>query len=232
VVVRVGDTATDSRRDPAIDYLRGCIIVLVVFVHAALAYTTFSRVDPVEFCRSTAPIVDKVRWPVLDLPVLFCDVFFMPLLFLVSGLFAAPSLDRRGAGGFAVARLARLGVPFAFGAAVLAPLTYYASYRASTAGTAGDFLGHFFTSDTWQVGPPWFLWVLLAFSLLLATVSRTGGLPRFLRRSPRPVTVALAMVASCVLVAVVVDPGWWISIVRSTSSCREFLSTWLPMLPG
>ncbi|MBP1710912.1 MAG: acyltransferase [Deltaproteobacteria bacterium] len=64
------------KRDIAIDYLRSSVTVLVVAHHAALAYTTFSRYDPGHYMRSTAPVVDSVRWMPLDLLVSWNDMFF------------------------------------------------------------------------------------------------------------------------------------------------------------
>jgi hypothetical protein len=60
-------------RDIAIDYLRAFVIVLVVFLHAALAYTSFSTYDETRWVDSSAPVVDASRWPFLDWFVLFYD---------------------------------------------------------------------------------------------------------------------------------------------------------------
>jgi fucose 4-O-acetylase-like acetyltransferase len=74
----------DKGRDVAVDYLRAFLIVLVVLLHAALAYTAFSTYDPGRWIDSSAPVVDTVRWPLLDPLALCLDTFMMPLLFLIS----------------------------------------------------------------------------------------------------------------------------------------------------
>jgi glucan biosynthesis protein C len=117
-------TATESHRDVSIDTLRSTVIVLVVFLHAALAYASFSQYDPADYIHATAPVVDPSRWSAVDLPILFLDVFGMPLLFLVSGLFVFPALARKGSGGFFGARLVRLGIPFLAAAFFLSPISF------------------------------------------------------------------------------------------------------------
>ncbi|MFC1975273.1 acyltransferase family protein [Chloroflexota bacterium] len=116
-----------KEHDVPIDYLRSFVIVLVVFLHAALAYTSFSIFNETRYVDSTAPVVDTSRWPLLDLFVLFFDTFMMPLLFLISGLFTISSLERKGGRGFFNARLQRLGIPFVVAALFIAPLAFWPS---------------------------------------------------------------------------------------------------------
>lgn len=160
------------RRDLAIDYLRSGVTMLVVVHHAALAYTTFSHYDPGQYLRSTAPVVDTIRWMPLDHLVRFNDMFFMPLMFLISGLFVIPSLERKGTARFLFDRTKRLGIPFIVSATVLSPLAFYPSWLLSEAGSRGDFLLGFFDSSNWTPGPAWFLWLLLAFSGVVAIAYR------------------------------------------------------------
>src|SRR6185437_11917283 len=159
------------KRDLAIDYLRSSITVAVVAHHAALAYNTFSHYDPVRYVRSTAPVVDAVRFAPLDYFVAWNDVFFMALMFLLSGLFVAPELARKGSARFFADRAKRLGIPFAVAVTLVMPLAYYPSWHLSNDAARGGFLRRFFTTDGWPVGPPWFLWLLLAFSAVAALAS-------------------------------------------------------------
>jgi len=154
------------KRNLAIDYLRSGVTILVVVHHAALAYATFSHYDPVLYLRSTAPVVDKLRWMPFDLLVGFNDMFFMPLMFLISGLFVTPSLERKGCGRFLLDRTKRLGIPFIISAMVLSPLAFYPSWLLSDAVSRGEFLPGFFDGNNWTPGPAWFLWLLLAFPVL------------------------------------------------------------------
>ena len=125
------------KRNLAIDYLRSGVTILVVVHHAALAYTTFSHYDPGRYLRSTAPVVDVLRWMPLDLVVGFNDMFFMPLMFLISGLFVTPSLERKGCGRFLLDRTKRLGIPFIVSFMILSPLAFYPSWLLSDAVSRG-----------------------------------------------------------------------------------------------
>ncbi len=155
------------KRNLAIDYLRSSIIVLVDRHHAALAYNTFSHYDKTNYMKSTAPIVDVSRWQPLDILVGWNDMFFMPLMFLISGFFVMPSINRKGVGIFLLDRAKRLGIPFVASALILGPLAYYPSWLLSDASSQGGFLYRFFTTE-WSAGPAWFIWVLIAFCCIVA----------------------------------------------------------------
>jgi len=87
-----------KRQDRAVwlDYLRAFITVLVVAHHSSLAYTTFASFNKLAYNDSTHPIVDTVRSGTLDIFEDFNDVFFMSLMFLISGIFVLPALARKG----------------------------------------------------------------------------------------------------------------------------------------
>lgn len=159
-------------RDVAIDYLRSLVTVSVVAHHAALAYTTFSSFDAERYRESPMPVVDAARFLPLDILVGWNDLFFMALMFFVSGLFVAPSIARKGEGRFLADRAKRLGVPFVVFCVVLSPIAFYPSWLLSTSAGSGDYLASFFAGGTWNAGPPWFLWVLLAFCVIVAAAFR------------------------------------------------------------
>lgn len=160
----------DTPRTVAIDALRSILTLLVVAHHAVLAY--FLYAPPLgAFDRNLIwgafPVIDAARAPGVDALVLWNDSFFMALLFWVSGLFVGPSLARKGPGRFLRDRLMRLGVPFVVSAGVLAPLAYYPAYlQRATATEAAGFIEAWLNLGRWVAGPAWFLWVLLAFSVL------------------------------------------------------------------
>src|SRR5262249_16331140 len=122
----------------AVGYLRAFVTVLVVAHHAVLAYNPYAPPPtdafdaPARWWRAF-PIVDGARSTPLALFGAFNDVFFMSLMFFLSGLFVWRSLARKGTAAFLRDRLLRLGVPFAVAAAVVAPLAYYPSYLVRTA---------------------------------------------------------------------------------------------------
>lgn len=160
------------KRDIAIDYIRSGVTMLVVGHHAALAYNTFSYYNPSHYVKSTAPVVDTVRFAPLDYLVGWNDLFFMSLMFLISGLFVAPSIKRKGPGQFLTDRTKRLGIPFVIASTLLIPIAYYPSWLLSRSVSQGGFLGRFFTIDGWSPGPLWFVWVLLGFCVVVAIISR------------------------------------------------------------
>lgn len=160
------------KRDVAIDYLRSSVTVAVVTHHAALAYTSFSHYDPSDYSKSTAPVVDTVRFIPLDYLVSWNDLFFMSLMFFISGLFIVPSIDRKGVGRFLADRAKRLGIPFLISVTLLSPAAYYPSWLLSDSASQGDFLFRFFSRDGWSPGPSWFLWLLLAFCIVVAIMYR------------------------------------------------------------
>ncbi|MCL4852948.1 MAG: acyltransferase [Bryobacteraceae bacterium] len=206
------------KRDLAIDYLRSGVTAAVVAHHAALAYNTFSRYDPDRYTRSTAPVVDPLRFAPLDYFVAWNDIFFMALMFFISGLFVAPAIARKGPGRFLVDRTKRLGIPFAAAVTLLMPLAYYPSWRLSNEAVQGGFLLRFFTTDGWPAGPPWFLWLLLAFCAVATLVAKL--IPRLWRWLSWPTPSAWKLVLVCLAISLVatiplrlfVSPYAWSSL--------------------
>ncbi len=164
-----------TNRETSIDYLRAFITLLVLAHHSSLAYTTFARIDVADPARSTAPIVDVRRWAFLDYAENFNDVFFMSLMFLISGLFVWPILKRKGVLSFLKDRLVRLGVPFAFGVIFVMPCAYYPAWLAS--GNSAPYVWFWlgFLAEARYPGPLWFIWVLLFFDALAALVFSLVG---------------------------------------------------------
>ena len=156
-----------SPRLVALDHLRGFVIVLVVLHHAVLAYCRFGHTDRQHYLLSTAPVVDAQRWIGFDALVMLNDGFFMPLLFLLSGLFVWRSLQHRGAWAYFGKRARRLGLPFVVAVLTVVPLAYYPS-RLQAGGEPGfaRFWAEMVTTGPWPSGPPWFLGVLLGFDAM------------------------------------------------------------------
>lgn len=170
IPVGSGKIKPTPARDLSIDYLRTTLTLMVLGHHSALAYTTFASFNKEHIFQSTAPVVDSTRWIFLDYAENFNDVFFMSLMFFVSGLFVYPALRKHGTLNFIRDRFLRLGLPFAFAVVLLMPIAYYASWQLS--GHSIGFLDFYqrLASGGFASGPPWFVWVLLFFDIVLALI--------------------------------------------------------------
>ncbi len=158
-------------RTVALDRLRAFVTVLVVLHHSVLAYCRLGHFDKRHYLASTAPVVDVRRWIGFDVIVAFNDVYFMSLMFLISGLFVLPSLARRGAAGYARGRLVRLGLPFAIAVTTIMPVAYYPSYLQTGASLSfAQYWRGYFTGYGWPGGPAWFVWVLLLLDVIVTVI--------------------------------------------------------------
>src|SRR5436190_935410 len=190
-----------SRSSQALYSLRGFLIVLVVAFHSFLAYLQSQpAVNPVfddpPFHWKAVPIVDHERWLGFDL---FCAsqyVYLMQLMFLLSGLFVWPSLQRKGAWRYLQDRVFRLGVPFLFGVCLLMPLTHYAVYRITAADPSWSaFWRHWLALPFWPAGQLWFLWCLLTLDCVAVALYRIA--PGALRELGRLSATAAGKPALC-----------------------------------
>jgi peptidoglycan/LPS O-acetylase OafA/YrhL len=163
-----------TRYNYAIGYLRAFIVVLVIAHHAALAYHSFAPPPPPSLVAQPRlwqafPIVDAHRWSGFTFFVGFNDVFFMSLMFFLSGLFVWQGLTKKGSAKFLLDRLLRLGLPFIVAAALLAPLAYYPAYLQSSGHAAfAEFWRQWLSLGNWPAGPAWFVWVLFLFDCIAA----------------------------------------------------------------
>lgn len=192
------------QRDLSIDYLRTLLVMMVVADHCALPYTSHISVGWRYMILS-----DANRWACFDYLTYFIDMFCMALFFFISGLFVYPALRRHGTAGFLRDRFRRLGIPFVASVAVLLPIALYASWRLT-----GHFAGFaaFYTRvpvRNFPIGPPWFLWQLLFFDVLL--VLALMPLKQWVLRVQRTVLALrnrpiVAFAALCFLVSLVYLP--------------------------
>lgn len=176
--VAVSADGREEREDvAALGYLRAFVTLLVVLHHALLAYHPYmprevkGAWETPPLWWAAFPILDGQRNEIFGLITGFNDVFFMSLMFFISGLFVQSSLERKGAFGFIRDRIVRLGLPFAVAAGALAPLAYYPSYLAR----GGDpslavYWQTWVSLPSWSSGPAWFIWVLLAYGIVAALI--------------------------------------------------------------
>jgi peptidoglycan/LPS O-acetylase OafA/YrhL len=167
-----------SRTSLALNNLRAFAITMVVAFHSVTAYMASQPASAPPFNSppyiwSADPIIDSSRWFGFDLFGAFQFLYLMQLLFFLSGLFVWPGLRRKGAKLFLADRFLRLGIPFMFGAFVLMPIAYYASYRITAVDSSWSaYWSHWLALPFWQSGPMWFLWSLLALNIAATVLYR------------------------------------------------------------
>ena len=187
-----------GRRDAAFDRARSFVIVLVLIHHSVIPYTYYGHTDRQSFLG-------------FDAVVTFNDSFMMVAMFLLSGLFTWPSLQRKGIAAFLRGRWLRLGLPFAIGAVILMPIAYYAVALRNSGTSFGAYLVKTVTVGPWESGPIWFLAVLLAFDMLAVVVYRVApGIVEAIGRLSmaslhRPAYAFWALLAASVVVYVPLD---------------------------
>ncbi len=160
-----------STRHLWLDYLRSFLTVLVVAHHSSLAYTTFAYFDQTTYINSTTPVVDAQRWIGMDIFENFNDIFFMSLMFLISGLFVVKSMQKKGRGTFVVDRFKRLMIPFLIAVTFIIPLAYIPSYYIiHHTFSLPPFIRDYVAHQQWPVGPPWFIWLLFTFNLVAVLI--------------------------------------------------------------
>lgn len=180
-----------SRTSLALANLRGVVILIVLAFHAMLAYlnwipVTGSGFDSPPYDWRAFPIVDSHRFFGFDLICAWQDVYLMSLMFFLSGLFVWPSLLRKTGWMFLRDRALRLGLPYAFGVAVVIPVAVYPAYRLTAADPGIAAYWHSLLAlPFWPNGPLWFLWQLLALNVIAAGLHLVApnAIPALGRRS-------------------------------------------------
>ncbi|HEU4511805.1 MAG TPA: acyltransferase family protein [Nocardioidaceae bacterium] len=148
------------------DNLKVVLIAGVIAIHGVLSYA--GMLDVWWYTEVREVTLSVVTQGLLFMVVGPFGVLLIPLLFLVAGLLTAPSVDRKGPGPYAKDRLLRLGVPFIVYVALLQPVVVYSLERPL--GVADRSFFHELLGSPPQVdlGPLWFVGVLLVYSLVYA----------------------------------------------------------------
>jgi surface polysaccharide O-acyltransferase-like enzyme len=172
-----------------LDNLRIYLTILVILVHAGLAYG-----GPGNWAVQD-PAVDDISPMVLTVFNAFTATYFMSAFFLLAGYFTPRSLERKGAKLFLVDRLIRLGIPILVYTTIILNFTRWllsVFYRGVP----------FRISDIRLVYSPghlWFLQLLLIFAVIyvlfraLAKGTSIQLIQRYLDRFP-PDTILFACV--------------------------------------
>jgi surface polysaccharide O-acyltransferase-like enzyme len=142
--------------------LKTILVIGVIVGHATIAWTGLA---------SWVLEEPHIREPLLSMAsgLMVGSLFAMAVFFLLAGMFAVPSLARKGARRFIVDRVLRLGIPMLFFIVALSPVVEY----VDTDNVGWDRGFWAFTLEIWwppAPGPTWFLGVLLVFSTVYALI--------------------------------------------------------------
>lgn len=149
----------DNCRVDFVDRLRVVLTALVIAHHTAIAYSGAGS----WFYRE----VNEDGSPSSLLLTLFCAVnqsYFMGMFFLLAGYFTPDALQRKGTKRFLLDRLWRLGVPLLVFGFVVGPLTIALSNLPKEEFVLLSWV-RMMSGGTFVIGPLWFVWALLLFSL-------------------------------------------------------------------
>jgi fucose 4-O-acetylase-like acetyltransferase len=140
-----------------LDRIRVILTILVIAHHSAITYgasgSWFVKLAPEQGPTASG----------LTLFVAVNQAFFMGFFFLIAGYLTPSAYDRKGWAAFTRDRLRRLGVPLLIFGFMIGPLT--AAIAASGSWNfAGDWLA-MAESLRFVIGPMWFAYALLVFSL-------------------------------------------------------------------
>ena len=153
-----------------IDNLRWIIILLLIPYHAAMAWNVWGEPNYMYFGSNN--LISSI--------VVFLSPYLMPSLFLIAGMCARFSLQKRTVKQYVLERSKKLLIPFVFGVLLIMPIMTYAADRFNC-GYDGDFFQHyfiFFTKYTdltgadggFSVGQFWFVLYLFFISMIAVII--------------------------------------------------------------
>lgn len=176
-----------------VDNIRAGLIALVIAGHMAISYGA-SIGDWYYGEGEAGPVFAVLATILLGIGA----AFLLQLFFLISGYFTPRPYDRKGAGGFLLDRLKRLGIPLVLYAVVINPLViYWAEVHRGFEGSLWQYVStHISALTTASVGPLWFVEALLIYSVvyaLLRLLSRKRPAPRDPSTAPLPSHLAIAL---------------------------------------
>jgi hypothetical protein len=197
---QIGGAATwAAARHLYLDNLKVLLIAAIIAAHGLASYAAvevWSYADVREVTLS--PITEGALFALLA-PF---GLFMIPLLFLISGLFTPPSVERKGPGRFGRDRLLRLGIPFVIFVGLIWPVTLYALYRP-LGNAPGSYWREFIgtAEESLDMGYFWFVGDLLIFSLGYAGWVALRGHGREARPRAEPNVGRLLILAAVVSLA-------------------------------
>ncbi len=161
---------TSNIRKHYIDNLRWIILLILIPYHTAMAWNTWGEANYVFFEANR--LISSI--------VVFFSPFFMPLIFVLSGISTKFALQKRTKKQYLVERVKRLFIPFLFGTLSLMPIMTYIADKFNCS-YHGSFLQHyvvFFTKYTdltgadggFSLGQFWFILYLLIISIVCVEI--------------------------------------------------------------
>ena len=147
-----------------IDNLRIILVVLVVLAHVAITY------GPVGFWYYYERTELNSTY-VLAFFVSLMQAFLIGLFFMISAFFTPSALNKKGPKNYLIDKLKRLGVPLIFYIFMIAPSILYLDNLIIKGERVNYFIFYYenvLKKGIIDVGPLWFLQVLLFFSILYA----------------------------------------------------------------
>ncbi len=197
----------DKDRMLYFDNLRLCVIMLVVCMHAAV---TYSGLGSWYYKEDLNPgLGTTIFFAVFQS---FLQAFFMGVLFMAAGYFAAGSLKKKGKTVFIKARAFRLGLPSLVYMLGVNPLMVYYLVQFDRLRDAVSFPDYYlgyvstfrFLSGS---GPMWFALALLFFCAVYALAHRPGSPPPQTGRITGAMAARIALAASVTAFAIrIVQP--------------------------
>ncbi len=181
------ETGKVKQRLLYIDNLRVMIVAFVVMHHLAVTYSAFGG-----WYYYDAPPLDTLSTIWFAFYLSFQQGYFMGLLFMIAGYFAAGSYDRKGFRGFVGERFKRLVIPALITMVAISP--FIGSVELGKPSSGFDLVT--FLSGT---GVMWFTVALFAFSLAYAIMRRTPR-NRAAGSDPKPLTPTVGKAILLVLV--------------------------------
>jgi hypothetical protein len=157
-----------------IDNLKLMIIILAILMHAAVTYSGMGS-----WYYKEEPNQGLISMLFFFVFQTFTQAFFMGLMFLLAGYFAAVSYDRKGFKKFIKDRIIYLGLPALLYMLVINPFVYYLIdwHSIRTQSFFWEFYRSYLLSYQFigGTGPLWFVVVLLFFSIIYAFVRIIQG---------------------------------------------------------
>lgn len=149
-----------------------------------------------------------------EMLIRFLDVWFMPLFFVIGGISAYYSIEKRGMRKFKIERVKRLLAPLAFALISTLPLLGYIAFRVHYSDESLSFLEYlpnFYTPDardlqgykgSFSPAHLWYLLYVFVFSVFSGPVFRrlrAGRLPAWVKRSPLIFAILCVMLGKLTL---------------------------------